>query len=35
MMYLKWVLLLVCVALALWPLLARHEDSAGTEGKTP
>lgn len=31
MMYLKWILLVVCVALALWPLLARHED----EGKHP
>jgi hypothetical protein len=35
MMYLKWVLLLVCVALALWPLLAQREDAAGKEGKTP
>ena len=33
MMYLKWVLLLVCVALALWPLLAKREDSADKEGK--
>jgi hypothetical protein len=33
MVYLKWVLLLVCVALALWPLLARREDSTGAEGK--
>jgi len=33
MMYLKWVLLLVCVALALWPLLARRDDSTGKEGK--
>jgi hypothetical protein len=35
MMYLKWVLLLVCVALALWPLLARREDAGGKEGKAP
>ncbi len=35
MMHLKWVLLLVCVALVLWPLLARRDDSAGKEGKTP
>ena len=34
MMYLKWVLLLICVALALWPLLAKREDSSGKEGKT-
>jgi hypothetical protein len=33
MMYLKWILLLVCVALALWPLLARREGSDGKEGK--
>ena len=33
MMYLKWILLLVCVALALWPLLARREDPDGKEGK--
>jgi len=33
MMYLKWVLLLVCVALALWPLLAKHEDATGKERK--
>ncbi len=33
MMYLKWILLLVCVALALWPLLAGREDSDRKEGK--
>jgi len=33
MVYLKWVLLLVCVALALWPLLAKREDSIGKEGE--
>lgn len=27
MMYLKWILLLVCVALTLWPLLAGGRDS--------
>jgi hypothetical protein len=35
MVYLKWVLLLVCVALALWPLLVKREDAADKEGKTP
>ena len=35
MMYLKWILLFVCVALALWPLLARHEDDDDAEGKRP
>ena len=35
MMYLKWVLLFVCVALTLWPLLARRQDATGKEGKTP
>ncbi len=35
MMYLKWVLLLVCVALALWPLLAKRADFTGKEGRVP
>jgi hypothetical protein len=35
MMYLKWILLLVCVALALGPLLARQEDWGNSEGKHP
>ncbi len=34
MMVLKWVLLLICVALALWPLLAKRENPTGKEGKT-
>ncbi len=33
MMYLKWILLLVCVALTLWPLLARRQDHDGKEGE--
>jgi len=33
MMYLKWILLLICVALALWPLLAKREGSDSKEGK--
>ena len=32
-MYLKWILLLVCVALAVWPLLAKREDRDGRKGK--
>jgi hypothetical protein len=35
MMYLKWILLFVCVALAVWPLLAKREDHGGREGKQP
>ena len=34
MMYLKWILLLVCVALALWPLLAKREDQRQRKGST-
>jgi hypothetical protein len=26
MMYLKWILLLVCIVLMLWPLLAKHKE---------
>ena len=33
MMYLKWILLLVCVALTLWPLLAKRRDSGSREGR--
>ncbi len=33
MMVLKWILLLVCVALTLWPLLARRRDHNGEGGK--
>lgn len=33
MMYLKWILLLVCVALTLWPLLTKHRDDGGREGE--
>ena len=34
MMYLKWILLLVCVALTLWPLLARTlETISGGKGE--
>ena len=33
MMYLKWILLLVCVALTLWPLLTRRQDHDGGEGE--
>jgi hypothetical protein len=33
MMYLKWILLLVCVALTLWPLLAKRQDDGGREGE--
>jgi len=32
-MYLKWILLLVCVAFAVWPLLAKREDPGDREGK--
>jgi hypothetical protein len=32
-MYLKWILLLVCVALAVWPLLGRRDNDGGREGK--
>jgi hypothetical protein len=35
MIYLKWILLFVCVALALRPLLAKHEDHDDTEGNHP
>ena len=34
MIYLKWVLLFVCIVLTLWPLLARHENRADTGGKS-
>ena len=33
MMYLKWILLLVCVALTLWPLLAGRPDHQGGKGE--
>ena len=33
MMYLKWILLLVGVALALGPLLTRRADHDSAEGK--
>jgi len=34
MIYLKWILLLVCVILALWPLLAGHPDRTCQRGKS-
>jgi hypothetical protein len=34
MMALKWILLLVCVALALWPLLVQPKSSSGRKGKS-
>jgi hypothetical protein len=33
MMYLKWMLLLVCVGLTLWPLLAGRPGHGGKEGE--
>lgn len=33
MMYLKWILLLVCMAYVLWPLLAAPQDHGRKEGK--
>lgn len=33
MMHLKWILLVVCVALALWPLLTKRADHGNPEGK--
>jgi len=33
MMGLKWILLLVCVALVLWPLLAKHDKQGNRERK--
>jgi hypothetical protein len=33
MMYLKWILLLVCVALTLWPLLAGGRERDREEGR--
>jgi hypothetical protein len=35
MMHLKWILLLVCVGLTLWPLLMPRADRGGKEGKQP
>jgi cytochrome c-type biogenesis protein CcmF len=34
MMYLKWVLLLICVALAMWPLLAKREGQCNRDRKS-
>jgi hypothetical protein len=34
MIYLKWILLLVCVILALWPLLAGRPDRTHRGGKS-
>jgi hypothetical protein len=34
MTYLKWILLVVCVALALWPLLARREGQGNRDRKS-
>jgi hypothetical protein len=33
MIYLKWILLLVCIVLVLWPLLARRAGRPGEGGK--
>jgi hypothetical protein len=30
--YLKWILLAVCVGLTVWPLLIGYEDRGGKEG---
>jgi hypothetical protein len=32
-MHLKWVLLLVCVAYVLWPLLSRQASRGGKRGE--
>jgi len=34
MTHVKWILLLVCVAYALWPLLATREGRTRKEGKS-
>jgi len=34
MMALKWILLLVCVAAAVWPLLAQREGQGRKKGKS-
>lgn len=35
MAYLKWILLLVCVAYVVWPLLSRPRAVPGKERKRP
>jgi len=33
MMYLKWILLLICVAYAVWPLLSKRQRCSDNKGK--
>ncbi len=33
MMYLRWILLLICAGLTLWPLLVQRADRGDKEGK--